>query len=110
MESIDTDRHSGGILTAWSPELKLISATRYGLVLGTHLEDGEMCLSYTILNVYGPFYDKKSLWETVGKTGAADQTNVILGGDLNLTLSTNEILGKNARTDAPCSFFSLLFE
>ena len=60
MESIDAEGHSGGILTAWSPEIKLLSETLYGSVLGTLLEDGETRLSYTIMNVYGPFYDKKA--------------------------------------------------
>ena len=44
MESIDVDGHSGGILTTWSTELKLISTTRYDPVWGTLLEDGEMKL------------------------------------------------------------------
>ena len=57
MESIDAKKYSGGILTAWSFELKLILETRYDPVLWTQLEDRENGLRYTILNVYGPFYD-----------------------------------------------------
>ena len=42
--------------------------------------------------------------------GSLDQSNAILGGDLNLTLTTNEIWGKNARSDAMDSFFSSFFK
>ena len=41
MESIDEDDHLGGILTTWSPEIKLISVTRYDPVLGTLLANVE---------------------------------------------------------------------
>ena len=38
-----------------------------------------------------------------------DQENVILGGDLNLTLTMGEVWGKNARQDALSPYFLDLF-
>ena len=63
-----------------------------------------------ILNVYGPFYDKKTFWDRLAGFGALDIPNLILGGDLNLTLNNNESWGKNARPDALAPFFTHLFK
>ena len=90
MESISLEGHSGGILMAWSPMLDFISVSRYDSVLETKLKDGETRLDFTILNVYGPFYNIKALWETFEKTCTMKKANVILGGDLNLTLTMSE--------------------
>ena len=79
MQSINTEGNSRGILTAWIPMMNMISTTRYGLVLGTLMEDKETRLSYTILNIYGNLYDRKMFWEFVGNSGALEQTNVIMG-------------------------------
>ena len=35
MERTDAEGHSGGTLTAWSPDLKTISVNRFRVVLGT---------------------------------------------------------------------------
>ena len=78
--------------------------------MGTKLEDGETKKQFTILNIYGPFYDRKLFSKKVVDSGALDLPNVIIGGDLNLTLSTNEIWGKNMRVDALGPFFSYIFE
>ena len=59
MTSSDSDGHSRGSLTAWSLALNLISVQHYGVVVGTELEDNETGKRFMILNVYGPFYDKK---------------------------------------------------
>ena len=63
-----------------------------------------------ILNVYGPFYDRKPFWENLKDSGALEFQNLILGGVLNLTLSSSEVWGKNARADSLGPFFSQMFE
>ena len=60
MTSSDADGHSGGTLTTWSPTLNLIYVKRFETVVGTELEDNEIGKRFMILNVYGPFYDRKN--------------------------------------------------
>ena len=68
--------------------------------MGTELEDSETGKKYMILNVYGPFYDRTFFGEKLKDSGALEFQNLILGGDLNLTLSSNEVWGKYARADS----------
>ena len=110
MTNTDANDHLGGTLTTWSPALKMISAKQNRLVLGTKLEDSETEKRFTILNLYGPFYDRREFLETVEESGELDAPDVIIGRDFNLTLTTNEIWGKNARGDSIGTFFSHLFE
>ena len=56
-----------------------------------------------------PYNDRKEFWERVEEFGALDLPDVIIGGDLNLTLSTNEIWGKNMRGDAIGHSFRHIF-
>ena len=94
MTSSDSDGHSGGTLTAWSHALNLISIKRFGTVIGTELEDSEIWKHFMVLNIYGPFYDRKTFWERLEGSRALDLPDLIIGGDLNLTLSSNEVWGK----------------
>ena len=110
MESMDADGHSRGILTAWSPLLNLISLTRHESMLETKLKDIETRIYFTILNVYGPFYNIKDYWETFENSSTRRKSNVILGGYLNLTLTMSEVWGENARQDALSSFSTIFFE
>ena len=100
MASSDSNGPLGGTITAWSPTLSLISVQKFDTVVGTELEDSETGKRFMILNVYGPFYDRKTFWERLARSGNLDIPNMILGGDLNLTLNNNESWGKNARLDA----------
>ena len=75
----------------------------------SELEDPKTRLQFFLLNVYAPFYDR-SYWETLNKVGALDHDNLILAGDLNLTLTAGEVWGQNARMDTLANYFNSLFE
>ena len=59
MERIDAEGHSGGTLIAMNPTVRIIYVNHYGSTLGTEVEDSEMGKHFCILNMYGPFYDRK---------------------------------------------------
>ena len=46
--------------------------------------------SYAMYNVYGPYLERKGFWEEIFISGLIEERNVILCGDLNLTLSKHE--------------------
>jgi len=41
---------------------------------------------FNIINLYGPYSDRKALWENLILQGSLRRDSVIIGGDLNLTL------------------------
>ena len=43
----------------WSPAVRLNSINRFGLIMVIEIEDSETGKHLFILNLYGPFYDRK---------------------------------------------------
>ena len=60
---MDADGHSRGILTAWSTVMNRIAVVKHDSFLETKLRDGETGMDFSILNVYGPFFNRKNFWE-----------------------------------------------
>ena len=77
-DSIDADGHLEGLVTVWSLILQRIAVKKHDLVLETKLRYGETGIEFTILNVYGPFFDQKTYQENFSHSGAMDQENVIM--------------------------------
>jgi hypothetical protein len=46
---------------------------------------------FNIVNPYGPFSGMKVLWKMLKEKGSPKRDNIIIGGDLNLTLNLREI-------------------
>ena len=91
VESLDAVAHLGGLITSWSPSLLKTDSRKLDSAIKTKLIDQEIGINYTLLNIYGPFFERKAFWENSRIEGAINQPNVILGGDLNLTLAAREI-------------------
>jgi len=51
-----------------------------------YLEIKELGISLNILNVYGPYLDKKPHWENFVENRASSDPFTLIGGNLNLTL------------------------
>ena len=110
VEILDVEGHLGGLIKAWSLVLDKIASRKLDSIIETKLNDKETWMDFTFLNVYGPFYDRKIFWEKFSLVGAMNQSNVILGGDLNLTLATRAVWGENSKQYALASFFMNLFQ
>ena len=63
-----------------------------------------------ILNCYGPYWNRKFFWDRLLIGGLLTTPNLILGGDLNLTLNTLETWGTKVVLDPFASHFKLLFD
>jgi len=61
------------------------------------------------LNVYGPCQNRKLFWEKVDRVGLLAVDDLIMAGDLNLTINSEEIWGEIAQVDSLASFFKELF-
>lgn len=64
----------------------------------------------TLANYYGPYFDRRIFWDIFQNSGLLSSNKLILAGDLNLTLSTNEIWGSKAKHDPLATHFSSLFQ
>ena len=69
----------------------------------------ELNTSLTLLNTYGPCLDCRIFWEKLDCLGLLAIKDLIIAGDLNLTLISMEIWGDKAKTDPLSTFFTSLF-
>ena len=88
----------GGLLIVWSPKLSLLDVSCLPSYINTTLKDSVTGVDYTLINTYGPFVEKKNFWEPFFSKEVMNSQNLIVGGDLNFTLSQNEVWGISART------------
>jgi endonuclease/exonuclease/phosphatase family metal-dependent hydrolase len=106
VSSLDT---SGGMLVAWDPGyFDLIPFLTCGgiLMLGRCLATNQ---ELAFLNVYGPCKDRRQFWTQLANSGILDLPNLILGGDLNVTLSSDEHWGGNPSPGSEAAFYKDLF-
>ena len=77
---------SGDILTTWNLHKVKCRAfhTCTGLLVQVSIRG--MSAPISILNVYGPYRDREPFWEKALCGGLLSIPNLVLGGDLNLTL------------------------
>ena len=62
-----------------------------------------------LLYCYGPYINQESFWNAISRGGLLSLPNLVLAGDLNLTLNASEIWGTRAQLDPLGPFFSKLF-
>ena len=76
---------SGGLLTAWNPLRVKCRAfqTCAGLLVQASFHG--MPSPIAILNVYAPYRDRELFWEKAHRGGILSISNLVMGGDLNLT-------------------------
>lgn len=61
--------------------------------------------NFKLIKCYGPYSQRKRFWEIVGMDDTIKCQIVVLGGDLNFTVSTREVWGENAHLDPSSPFF-----
>ena len=108
--AISASSLSGGILTALNPQRVKCCAfeTCVGLLVQASFRG--MSSSVAILNVYGPYIDRELFWEKALRGGILNIPNLVLEGDLNLTLNSLEIWGKKASPNPLTQHFLSLFD
>ena len=68
--------------------------TAAGILLKASIRGSSFKLS--ILNCYGPYLNRDTFWSDLASGGLLSLPNIILAGDLNLTLNASEIWGSKA--------------
>jgi hypothetical protein len=62
------------------------------------------------MNLYGTYTDRIPFWNDLSNNKIHELRNLILGGDLNFTLSLEEVWGVRPRYDPQEGFFSHYIE
>lgn len=107
---LDARGRSGGLASGWR-----VSSCRcvcsWGISSGVGLEvwDAELEKTVTILNIYGPYLNRARFWDSLLNLELIDRSDLILGGDFNLSLGASEVWGPRAATDALANFFLQAF-
>ena len=107
--AIDASGISGGLLTAWNPLSVRCCAfeTVVGILVKADFQG--MTSPLAILNCYGPYRNREFFWNKLLIGGLLTTPNLILGGDLNLTLNASETWGTKAILNPLASHLRLLF-
>jgi hypothetical protein len=74
-----------------SPNLKALSTSFFPSGILVELEARDLDAFFNFVNLYGPYVDKKPLWESLDSFKVLSTENLILGGELNFTLSLQEV-------------------
>ena len=61
---ISSKGHSGGLVTTWNQEFVEIEVTKHSTVLKIVLKEKSTRESFYLYNVYGPYEERKGLWES----------------------------------------------
>jgi hypothetical protein len=107
--AVNSDGSSGGLMVSWDPNFFYLnpSLTCGGIFLsGFYIATRRQV---NILNTYGPCVERKVFWERLGRSGLLSYNNLILMGDLNLTLSSGEIWGGVRNLGCLAGFFKNFF-
>ena len=106
----DANGLSGGLLSAWDPQI--VRCRAYRTCVGILLQASFRGLTYplSIINTYGPYKNRESFWDTALASGFRTSPNLILGGDLNLILNSSEVWGHNPMPDPLSGYFLALFD
>ena len=78
---MNAEGHSRGLTKAWSLASKESEICKLENVLKTVLKDSTTGETFPILNVYRTF------WENIASRQLWEDRNMVIGGDLNLTVS-----------------------
>jgi hypothetical protein len=63
----------------------------------------------SFLNVYGPCTDRKKFWEKVDGRGLLAHGDLIVVGDMNFTINSEEVWGATTLVDPLAVFFKEFF-
>jgi hypothetical protein len=78
--------------------------------ISVELKHKKLDFAFSAVNIYGPSSDRVLFWEELKNTRVFSDPILIVGRDLNFTLSLREVWGLNPREDRQRGFFFSFME
>ena len=81
---VDSFGKSRGVLTGWTKMVQVSNSkvTLEGIMLEGFIR--EYVKEIRLLNIYGPYNNRKPFWDQLRTEGILQHSNIIVGGDINL--------------------------
>jgi hypothetical protein len=102
--ALDSEGLSRGIIMRWNNNVVLTNSFSISLGLFTMFFNKSLGYSLSILNVY-VLYEGRWLFWNSSSYQCIKYDNLVIDGDLNLTINNREVLGDSARVDMLVDFF-----
>lgn len=99
MVAMEATGQSGGLAVLWDPTW--INAKAFKCCVGILISASTrgQSLSINMLNIYAPCRDWLSFWEKLIDSELLDMESLMIAGDLNVTLESDEVWGAGRRND-----------
>jgi exonuclease III len=104
---VDAKGCSRGLATGW--RLKSCKCDRiwgFESGLGLNMFSAELGRPLLLINIYGPYSDRKRYWDSLDLSSWLTDRDVIVGGDLNFSLGATEVWGPRATPDPLTDYFT----
>jgi hypothetical protein len=104
---VDAKGRSGGLATGWC--LKHCNCERiwgFESGIGLNIFSVELGCSLTLVNIYGPYADRKCYWDSLAKCSWFTEQEVIVAGDLNFSLGAAEVWGPQTSPEPLPDYFT----
>ena len=104
MSAVDANGKSGGLFSSWNPKKANFDAFHSvaGIILQGKLFNSDQVVK--VVNCYGSYLNRLQYWSLIKAGGLLNERGLILGGDLNFTVSARETWG-NTHLDLDADFF-----
>jgi len=105
--TLDVRGRSGGMAVGWKTSVMKVQ-TAWGMesILGVELRSADLGICLKVINVYGPYLNRITFWDTFFQNPFLDEDMVVIGGDLNFSLGLSEVWGPHAHSDVLASYFN----
>jgi hypothetical protein len=78
--TIDASGLLGGLLTGWSPNFQDLSSSVIHSTISIKLQHKNNNLTFSVVNIYGPYSDRTSFWEDLVSAGIFHDPFLVAGG------------------------------
>jgi hypothetical protein len=91
-EAVDVAGRSRGLAIGWlHRQIRCDNLWGIQLGIGADFFSREVNLSFSVLNLYGPYQSRLQFWEDLFRKSLCCNPDLIVGGDLNFSLGEAEI-------------------